>query len=95
MAKTKTAPAPAKTETPPRSPGRPPESPNRDYDIVDVQPSTCRCGSTDRTPYEGKPQEFEQRFAEHIVVTIWRRTKCLTCGQHRKDRSQCKRPIAD
>ena len=75
----------------PRSPGRPPESTNRDYDIVDVQPSACRCGSTERTPYEGKPQEFVQEFTDHARVTIWRRTQCLACGQHRKDRSQCKR----
>ena len=79
----------------PRSPGRPAESVNRDYDIVDVQPSACRCGSTERTPYEGRPQEFEQRHADVIRVTIWRRTKCLACGQHRKDRSQRKRALPE
>lgn len=79
----------------PRGPGRPLGSENRDYDIVDVQPSCCKkCGSTSRSDYEGRPDEHEQLTDTHINVTIWRRTRCLDCGQWRKDRSTCKRLIS-
>jgi hypothetical protein len=69
--------------------GRPAGSRNIDV-VVTVLPSACpKCQSTDRTPYVN-PVEYpyagvtaDDRPYTHIV---WRSTRCLGCGQNRKDR---------
>lgn len=75
--------------------GRPPGSPNI-TDVVDVIPSCCRkCGCTERTPYVNA-QEMAYggvtgtgRQYTHIV---WRSTRCVECGQGRRDRVFENRP---
>lgn len=56
-----------------------------------ARPTTCpACGSTNRAPYAGHKQEldyageFEGRPYNKVV---WRRTRCLDCGQARLDKS--------
>ena len=72
--------------------GRPHGSKNIERDEVDVIGSRCkRCGSSERAPYTSDP--VRQRFSGIDPVTkrpytqiVWRRTKCLNCGQHRIDK---------
>lgn len=89
--------APASTTTPAAGErkGRPPGSPNI-TEVVDVIPSRCRkCGCTERTPYaNAQEMEFggttgDGRPFTHIV---WRSTRCVGCGQGRRDRVFENRP---
>lgn len=53
---------------------------------ADVAPSRCpKCGSSQRTPYR---KSWEKTFAKGIIPAklIYRRTRCLDCGQARIDR---------
>lgn len=74
--------------------GRPPGAENiRTETVVDV--SCCpQCQSTEREEYTNKtelamPGLYKERPYTHIV---WRSTRCLTCGQTRRDRSYENRP---
>ncbi len=62
--------------------GRPTGSKNADVKVVVVQVTACpRCNSTKRAPYYNRRS---LKTAGQIVV--WRRTKCLECGQVRDDK---------
>jgi hypothetical protein len=61
-------------------------------DVCEVQISHCRlpCGSTDREPYSrtfALPQAGIGPDGREYTHVVWRDTKCLKCGQHRKDKS--------
>lgn len=99
MAQTKPKPKPV---TPTRSTkptaGRPKGAPNKQVDQVVAEPSRCKtCHSTDREAYHAK-QEIESPGVDlagkPYTHVIWRRTKCLTCGQHRIDRTYENRRVA-
>lgn len=69
--------------------GRPKGSKNHDVDQVDGELTRCaRCGSTNRSKYFSKTErqiagtDVHGKPYTHIV---WRRTRCLDCGQHRVD----------
>ena len=73
-----------------KKPGRPKGSKNQRCPAVDVTPSRCpKCGSTRRSAYSGSP-----RIVTHAGVhegkpfthVVFRRTRCLDCGQCRVDR---------
>ena len=74
----------------PKKPGRPPGSKTRKHPAPDATPSRCpKCGSTRRAPYSGRPRIVNHSgvFAGHPYNRIiFRRTKCLDCGQWRVDR---------
>lgn len=77
------------TATEPKGPGRPANAENREYDIVPAELTRClKCGSTDRTPYQGSPDVLRQPGSDVTVVTTWRRCQCRQCGQWRKDKYQ-------
>lgn len=77
----------------PLGPGRPPGSPNRDFDIVEAHLTKCRrCGSTSRSAYQGRPEKARMNHSDKTIVIIWRRCKCLGCGQWRKDKYQVEEP---
>lgn len=71
--------------------GRPAGSKNRDVKSVEVIGSACpACNSQKREAY------FNRREQELVGTTrdgrlfkkvIWRRTKCLSCGQYRDDKT--------
>lgn len=82
MAKKKPAPAPTKPA------GRPAGKPNHPLAQADAVPSRCpKCGSTERGPYISKTEQDVTGVDPAYTHVIWRRTKCLACGQHRSDRS--------
>jgi ribosomal protein L32 len=63
---------------------------------VDVEPpqppplSKCpKCGSTRRAPYWQKVERAISGVKDGKLYSkvVWRRTKCLDCGQHRRDKS--------
>lgn len=69
--------------------GRPPGAKNISVEaIVDV--SRCpQCGSTEREKYSN-PTEMEQAGTfkgQAFTHIVWRSTRCLTCGQSRRDRT--------
>ena len=74
----------------PKKPGRPPGSNIKRRPAVDVTPSRCpKCGSTRRAPYSGTARVVNHSgvFAGHPYNrVIFRRAKCLDCGQWRVDR---------
>ncbi len=58
--------------------------------IQEIAVSRCGCGSTRRAPYSNVrthdcPGETPDGVAYSRVV--WRRTRCLDCGQARDDKS--------
>jgi hypothetical protein len=61
------------------------------------EPSRCKgCGSTNRTPYSGKPivqfapgTDAQQRPFTHVIT---RNTECSDCGQRRRDVSYLNDP---
>lgn len=59
--------------------------------VIVWEPSQCpSCGSSDRAEYEGvRRTPCSKTLADGRVVTaiLRRRTKCLSCGQIRIDRS--------
>lgn len=76
--------------------GRPAGSPNKQVDQVEAAKSRCvKCGSTQRDGYYHR-QELEQSGTDAqgkpYTHVVWRRTKCLACGQHRVDRTYENRP---
>ncbi len=79
-------------EKTPKRPGRPAGSRNRQYDIVELIPTKCRCGSINRTPYGPNPETHRQPFSDCVIVTTWQKTQCTDCGQWRKDKSQHREP---
>lgn len=72
-------------------PGRPPGARTKKWEIVETVPAACpKCGSTKRAPYKGSPIEkaiLGERGGRMFTHVVWRRTHCLQCGQHRKDKS--------
>ena len=75
-----------------KKPGRKPGTPNREYDQVVTYPGRCkRCGSTNRSPYFGDKIEHAvtgiDPAGNPYDTVVWRRTKCLDCGQVRKEMS--------
>lgn len=74
-----------------RRPGRPAGSTTKEVPVATVATSSCaKCGSTKRSAY------FNRRTIENAGRTadgtpykriVWRRTKCLSCGQVRDDRT--------
>lgn len=67
-----------------------PRGKNRDYDVVEVVQTACRkCASTDRSTYRKDPtRTLRQVFVDKVVVTEWRKCKCLRCGQWRFDKTR-------
>lgn len=91
MAK-KHQPTKADASEPKKDAGRPEGSKNKSYDQATANPSRCRpCGSTERAPYMGSPVEHKITGVDlqghHYTHVVFRRTKCLNCGQVRTDRS--------
>jgi len=84
-------PIPDELKTPPkRGPGRPKGSKNLKVDDrVVVEPSRCKkCGSTNRGPYSDHPRAHEFpgiRNGLPYSRQVWRRCRCLDCGQYRLD----------
>ncbi len=71
--------------------GRPNGATTKPRDQIDVATSRCqKCGSTERASYTSK-EEVEHggtdAAGQPYTHVVWRRTKCLACGQHRIDRS--------
>ena len=76
-------------------PGRPEGTANRRYDVVEGRLTACKkCGSTERSPYQGSPEELRQEFSDGVVVTTWHKCVCLACGQHRKDKYLRRGPVS-
>jgi hypothetical protein len=76
-----------------RGPGRPPGVGNLEYDVVDATLTKCRqCGSTERQKYRKDPVIHRQPFSDKIVVTTWRKTRCLKCNRARRDRYVTEEP---
>ncbi len=76
-----------------RKPGRPKGSTNREYETAEVVVSRClKCGSTNRLRYGemGEPRVVKHNGVHDGVAyarVVWRKTKCIDCGQHRIDKS--------
>ena len=71
-----------------RRPGRPQGARNQQHDRVHVEVSRCRkCNSTERSPYTHKTTKAVsgERDGKPFNRIVWRRTKCLACGQARID----------
>lgn len=71
--------------------GRPQGAKTADRPVVDTVETRCSsCGSTERTPYHDKREVIGDGVAPdgkpYSAVTL-RPTKCVTCGQHRIDRT--------
>lgn len=81
----------AKKKTTTQKAGRPAGSKNNPVDTVEAKATRCKeCGSTEREKYFNR-REFESagvdvHTGEPYTHTVWRRTKCMNCGQHRVDR---------
>jgi hypothetical protein len=70
--------------------GRPAGSRNGKYEVGASTPSRCKsCGSTERTPYFATNETAHRGIhdGEPYTHIVWRRTKCLHCGQLRTDRA--------
>jgi len=69
--------------------GRPIGSKNIRTEAV-AEVSRCpQCGSTEREKYEN-PTEIEQggvRDGKPFTHIVWRSTRCVACGQSRRDRT--------
>lgn len=72
-----------------RTAGRPEGSANVKLDQVVVCLSRCKkCDSTDRDPYFGTPFELEysgEHDGKPYTHVVQKRTRCKSCGQHRRD----------
>ena len=67
-----------------------PRGKNERPPINTVEPSRCRCGSTERGPYFGKVvQEVKgiDASGKPYDRIVRRRTHCTNCGQARIDRT--------
>ena len=71
--------------------GRPKGSANKVVDTLEVDASRCgRCGSTRRTKYTNHRKisiSGVTRSGRIYDKVVWRRTKCLNCGQWRDDKT--------
>lgn len=61
-----------------------------------IAPTTCaKCGSSQRTPYTNELTReitgVDPKSGPYTRVT-WRTTKCLDCGQHRRDVERTNQP---
>lgn len=77
--------------------GRPKGAKNVEVDIVEAPPTACRkCGSTARAPYFNRREVAVSGLCtqtkQPYTSIIYRRTKCLDCGQHRDDRTLVNEP---
>ena len=75
--------------------GRPQGSTNKQVDQATAEVSTCRmCQSTRRAPYMNKVEQqiAGVRNGKPFTHIVWRRTRCLDCGQHRSDVTWENRP---
>ena len=73
-----------------RKAGRPRGAKTKKAESVDTITSTCpKCGSSKRSKYtQHRRLDSSGRLPSGLVfcAVIWRRTKCLNCGQWRDDR---------
>lgn len=70
--------------------GRPTGSKTQDIPRVEVAPSRCpNCGSAEREDYSGtQTLDYSgERDGVPFTRVVSRRTKCLSCGQARFDKS--------
>ena len=91
----------SKKKSPKKSPanktaGRPAGQPNHEVAHATAVVTACpKCGSTEREPYYNRRElrcDIAQRSGEQFTHVVWRRTKCLACGQVRDDRHLENRP---
>lgn len=58
---------------------------------VEISGSRCpQCNSTERTPYYAtvrRPISGVDALGRRYTAIIWRRTKCVSCGQFRCDKT--------
>jgi hypothetical protein len=69
--------------------GRPPGSKNAPRPTVDAPLTRCpQCGSTDRERVGNAVRQESAGLhqGQPYNLIVWRRTKCLSCGQFRTDR---------
>lgn len=96
--KKKTATKKTATKTAAKKPakkrGRPKGS-KTSRDVVVVEPSRCeKCDSTERSAYFGTPRVIEYASGgldskgKPFNRVVFRRCRCLSCGQIRQDKSQ-------
>jgi Zn ribbon nucleic-acid-binding protein len=71
-----------------RPPGRPKGSTNAKI-IVEVEASRCpKCGSSERTKYENPVRRDYSGSGLEFVAIIYRTTRCVDCGQARRDQEK-------
>lgn len=54
--------------------------------VVDVEPSRCKCGSSERTQYTNTRRKEFANAGTPFIAIIYRTCECLSCGQTRIDR---------
>ena len=78
-----------------RKRGRPAGAKTGNYEAAETVATQCpKCGSSNRTPYFGTVEREIDGMKDGQTFThvVWRRTKCVDCGQLRQDRTYENRP---